>query len=159
LHSINFKNIQQTIFNELDIDAQQAFIDEEITSSTSFFSFSIKEILTQEKTTILKNIMHLKTKNYSVNEIIDKRTLSQNFERSMSSSSRQRSVSVVQMFSNQTSNAFDVLRNRSSMRTSQKTAQNTQMQTSIQFQTVFKSRKRSLNNKKTIESKQNDDEL
>ncbi len=103
--------------------------------------------------------MHLKTKNYSMNEIIDKRTLSQNLERSMSSSSRQRSVSVMQMFSNQTSNTFDVLTNRSNTRTSQKTSQNTQTQTSIQSQTVFKSRERSLNSKKTIESRQNDDKL
>ncbi len=139
--------------------AQQTFIDEKITSSTSSFCFSIEEILTQEEMTILKSIMHLKTKNYSVNEIIDTRTLSQSFERSMSSSSRQRSVSIMQMFSNQTSNAFDVLRDRSSTRTSQKTAQNTQMQTSIQFQTVSKSRERSLNSRKTIESRQNDDEL
>jgi hypothetical protein len=115
--------------------------------------------LIQKKTTILKSIMHLKTKNYSMNEIIDKRTLTQNLERSMSSSSRQRSVSVVQMFNSQTSNAFDVLKNRSSTQTSQKTAQNTQMQTSIQSQTVSKSRESSLNNRKTIESRQNDDEL
>jgi hypothetical protein len=115
--------------------------------------------LIQKKTTILKNIMHLKTKNYSMNEIIDKQTLSQNLERSMSSSSRQRSVSVVQMFSSQTSNAFDVLKNRLNTRAFQKTTQNTQMQTSIQSQIVFKSRKRSLNSRKTIESRQNDDEL
>jgi hypothetical protein len=36
LHSINFKNIQQTTFNERDVDAQQTFSDEEISSSTSF---------------------------------------------------------------------------------------------------------------------------
>ncbi len=39
LHSINFKNIQQTTFNELDVDAQQAFKDEKVSerylSSTS----------------------------------------------------------------------------------------------------------------------------
>jgi hypothetical protein len=132
LHSINFKDIQQTTFNEFDVDAQQTFNDETITSSTSFFCSSIKEILIQKEMTILKNIMHLKTKNYSMNEIIDKRTLSQNLERSMSSSSRQRSVSVMQMFSSQTSNAFDVLKNRSNTRASQKTAQSTQTQTSIQ---------------------------
>jgi DNA integrity scanning protein DisA with diadenylate cyclase activity len=115
--------------------------------------------LIQKKMTTLKNIMHLKTKNYSMNEIIDKRTLLQNLERSMSSSSRQRSVSVMQMFNNQTNNAFDVLKDRSSTWTSQKTAQNTQMQTSIQSQIVFKSRERSFNSRKTIENKQNDDEL
>jgi hypothetical protein len=85
-----------------------------------------------------------------MNEIIDKRTLSQDFERSMSSSSRQRSVNVVQMFNNQTNNAFDVLKNRLNTRTFQKTAQNTQKQTSIQSQIVFKSRKRSFNNKKRL---------
>jgi hypothetical protein len=49
LHSINFKDIQETTFNELDVDAQQTFNDETITSSTSSFCFSIKEILTQER--------------------------------------------------------------------------------------------------------------
>jgi hypothetical protein len=159
LHSINLKDIQQTTFKEFDVSVQQTFSRKKITSSTSFFCFSIKEVLIQKKTTILKNIMHLKTKNYSMNEIINKRTLSQNFERSMSSSSRQRSVSVMQMFSSQTNNAFDVLKNRLNTRTFQKLTQNTQTQTSIQSQTVFKSRKRSFNNKKTIESRQNDDEL
>jgi GTPase Era involved in 16S rRNA processing len=115
--------------------------------------------LIQKETMILKNIMHLKTKNYLMNEIIDKRTLSQSLERSMSSSSRQRSVSVVLMISSQTSNAFDVLRNRLSTRAFQKTSQSTQTQTLIQSQTVFKSRERSLNSRKTIESRQNDDEL
>ncbi len=75
-------------------------------------------------------IMHLETKNYSVNKIIDKRTLSQSSARSMSLSSCQQSVNVVQMFNNQTNNAFDVLRNRSSTSTSQKTAQKTQTQIS-----------------------------
>ncbi len=159
LHSIDFKDIQQTTFKELDVDVQQTFNSKKITSSTSSFCFSIREILIQKKTTILKSIMHLKTKNYSVNEIIDKRTLSQNLERSMSSFSRQRSVSVVLMISNQTSNAFDVLKNRLNTRTSQKTSQSTQTQTSTQSQTVFKSRKRSLNSRKMIESRQNDDEL
>jgi hypothetical protein len=159
LHSIDFKDIQQTTFKKLDVDAQQTFSSKKITSSTSSFCFSIEEILTQEETTILKSIMHLKTRNSSVNEIIDKRTLSQNLERSMSSSSRQRSVSVVLMISSQTSNAFDVLRNRSSTRTSQETSQSTQTQTSTQSQTAFKSRERSLNSRKTIESRQNDDEL
>ncbi len=122
LHSINFKNIQQTTFNEFDVDVQQTFIDEKITSSTLSFCFSIKKILIQKKMTILKSIMHLKMRNYSVNEIIDKRTLSQSLERSMSSSSHQHNVNVVQMFSKQTSNAFDVLRNRSNTWTFQKTA-------------------------------------
>jgi hypothetical protein len=159
LHSIDFKDIQQTTFRELDVDAQQTSSSKKITSSTSSFCFSIKEILTQEETTILKSIMHLKIENYSVNEIIDKRTLSQNLERSMSSSSRQRSVSVVLMISSQSSNAFDVLRDRSSTQASQKTSQSTQTQTSTQSQTASKSREWSLNSRKTIESRQNDDEL
>ncbi len=159
LHSIDFKDIQQTTFKKLDVSAQQTFNRRKITSSTSFFCFSIEEVLTQKKTTILKSIMHLKTRNYSMNEIIDKRTLSQSLERSMSSSSRQRSISVVQMFSSQMNNAFDVLKNRLNTWASQKTTQNTQTQTSIQSQTVSKSRERSLNSRKTIESRQNDDEL
>ncbi len=83
----------------------------------------------------------------------------QDFERSMSSSSRQLSVNIMQIFNNRTSNAFDVLKDRSNTRTSQKITQSTQTQTSIQSQTAFKSRERSFNNKKTIESRQNDDEL
>jgi hypothetical protein len=49
LHSINFKYIQQTTFNELDVDAQQTFNDEEVMSSTSFYCFSIKKVLIQKK--------------------------------------------------------------------------------------------------------------
>jgi hypothetical protein len=58
-----------------------------------------------------------------MNKIIDKRTLSQSLERSMSSFSRQRNVNVVQMFNNQTNNTFDVLKNRLNTRMFQKTAQ------------------------------------
>jgi hypothetical protein len=136
---------------------QQTFIRSEITSSTSSFCFSIEEILTQKKIEILENIMHLKTKNYTINEITEKQTLSQNSKRSMSLSFRQRSVSVMQMISSQSNNAFDVLKNSFSTRTSQNTIQDTQSQ--HHFQTDFKSRKRFFNNKKTIENKQNDDEL
>ncbi len=159
LHSIGFKDIQQTTFRGLDASAQQALSRREITPPTSSSCSSVGGILTQEEAATLKSIMHLKTRNYSVNEITDKRTLSQDPERSMSSSSRQRSVSVVQVFSSQTSNAFDVLRDRSSTRTSQETTQNTQTQTSTQSQTVSKPRGRPLNSRKTIESRQNDDEL
>jgi hypothetical protein len=45
LHSINFKDIQQTTFKEFDVDVQQTFNRKKNTSSTSFFCFSIKEIL------------------------------------------------------------------------------------------------------------------
>jgi hypothetical protein len=65
----------------------------------------------------------------------------------------------MQMFNNQINNAFDVLKDRLNTQTFQKTAQSTQTQTSTQSQTDFKSRERSFNNKKSIESKQNDDEL
>jgi hypothetical protein len=157
--SINFKNIQQTTLNALDVNAQQTFNDEDVTSTTSFFYFSIEKILTQKKTTTLKNIMHFKTKNYSMNEIIDKRTLSQSSKNSMSLFSRQWSVSEMQIFSSQTSNAFNVLRNRSSTRASQKSTLNDRRKHNFMFQIVSKSRKRSLNNKKTIESKENDDEF
>jgi hypothetical protein len=61
--------------------------------------------------------------------------------------------------SNQTSNAFDVLKNRSSTRASQKTMSSTQSQTFSQFQITSRSRERSLNSRKTTESRQNDDEL
>jgi hypothetical protein len=69
--------------------------------------------------------MYLKTKNYSMNEIIDKQMLSQNLKRNMSSSSRQLNVSVMQIISNQTNNAFDVLKNRLNTRSFQKTTQST----------------------------------
>jgi hypothetical protein len=49
LHSIDFKDIQQTTLNELDVDAQQTFKDEKITSSTSSFCFSIKRSLIEKK--------------------------------------------------------------------------------------------------------------
>jgi hypothetical protein len=109
--------------------------------------------------TISKNIMHLKTRIYLMNEIIDKQTLSQSFEWSMSSSSRQRNVNIVQMFNSQMNNAFDVLKNRSNTRMFQETTQSTQISISTQSQIVFKSREKSFNSRKTIESKQNDDEL
>ncbi len=78
LHLIDFKNIQQTTFKKFDVDVQQTFVWKKITSSTFFFCFSIEEILIQKETTTLKSIMHLKTRNYSMNEIIDKQTLCQN---------------------------------------------------------------------------------
>jgi hypothetical protein len=159
LHSIKFKNVQHATFRRLDIDAQSMLAHEEITSSTSFSCSSIKTILIQNEKIAFENIMHLEIENYFVNEITSKRTLSQDLERSMSSSSRQRSVNVVQISSNQTSNAFDVLRNRSSTRASQKTMSSTQSQTFSQFQIISRSRKRSFNSKKTTESRQNDDEL
>jgi hypothetical protein len=159
LHSIEFKNVQHATFRRPDIDAQSTFAHEKITSSTSSSCSSIEVILTQDEKTAFESIMHLEIENYFVNEITNKRTLSQDLERSMSSSSRQRSVSVMQITSSQTSNAFDVLRNRSSTRTSQKTMSSTQSQTFSQSQITSRSRERSLNSRKTTESRQNDDEL
>jgi hypothetical protein len=157
LYSTNLKNTSRTIFSKLDVVVQQTLIRSEITSSTSSFCFFIKKILIQEEIEILKSIMHLKIENYTINEITKKRTLSQNSERSMSSSFRQRSVSVVQMISSQTNNAFDVLRDHSSTRASQNTTQDTQSQR--QSQTNSRSRERSFNSRKTIESRQNDEKL
>ncbi len=100
LHSIKFKNVQHAISRRFDIDAQSTFAHKKITSSTSFFSCSsIETILIQNEKTTFESIMHLEIENYFVNEITSKRTLSQDLERSMSSSSRQRSVSVVQISS------------------------------------------------------------
>ncbi len=101
--------------------------------------------------------MHLKIENYIINEITKKRTLFQNSKRSMSSFFRQRFVSVMQMINIQSSNTFDVLKNSLNARTFQHTIQNTQSQ--HHSQTNSKSQKRFLNSKKTIESRQNDDEL
>jgi hypothetical protein len=157
LYSTDLKNTSRATFSKLDVVIQQTLIRSETTSSTSSFCFSIEEILSQEEIEILKSMMHLKIENYTIDEITEKRTLFQSSERSMSSSFRQRSISVVQMISSQTSNAFDVLRDSSNTRTSQNTTQDTQSQ--HHFQTNSKSRERFLNNKKTIESRQNDDEL
>jgi hypothetical protein len=157
LYSTDLKDTSRTISSKLDVVVQQTLIRSDVTSSTSSFCFFIEEILTQEEIEILESIMHLKIENYTVDEITEKRTLSQSSERSMSSSFRQRSVSVVQMTSSQTSNAFDVLKNHSSTRTSQNTIQDTQSQR--QSQTDSRSREWSFNSRKTIESRQNDDEL
>jgi hypothetical protein len=157
LYSTEFKKTKRTTFDRLDIVVQSTFIHNEVTSSTSSSDSFIKEILTQNEIEILKSIMHLKTKNYTINEITSKRTLSLKSDRSMSSSFRQRFVNVVQMISSQTSNAFDVLKDHSNTRASQNSTQSTQSQT--QSQTAFKSRERFFNSRKTIESRQNDEKL
>ncbi len=159
LYSTEFKKMQKTTFNRFDVVVQSTLIHNEVTSSTSSSCSFVKEVLIQNEIEILKNIMHLKTKNYTINEITSKRTLSQNLDRSMSSSFRQRFVSVVQIINSQTSNAFDVLRNHSSTRASQDFTQNTQSQSQTQSQIVFKFKERSSNNKKTIESRRNDEKL
>ncbi len=114
----NSRKRKKTTFDRLDIVVQSTLIHNEVTSSTSSLDLFIEEILTQNEIEILKSIMHLKTRNYTINEIINKRTLFQRSDRSMSSSFRQRFVSVVQMISNRTSNAFDVLKDHSNTRAS-----------------------------------------
>jgi hypothetical protein len=157
LYSTKFKKTRKMTFDRFDIVVQSTFIHNKITLSTSSSCSFIKEILIQSEIEILKNIMHLKTRNYTINEIMNKRTLSQKSDRSMSSSFRQRSVSVVQMISNQTNNAFDVLRNHSNTRAFQNFTQSTQSQT--QSQIASKSRERFFNSRKTIESRRNDEKL
>ncbi len=99
--------------NRRDDDVSAMFNQRVNTSQTFFCSFTV---LSQKDKEALKSIMYLKTNNYAVNEVTEKRTLSQKSERSMSSSSRQRSVSVMRIASTQINNAFNVLRNRSNSR-------------------------------------------
>jgi hypothetical protein len=100
LYSTKFKKMQKATFNQLNVIVQSTLIHNEVTSSTLFSCSFVKEILIQNEIEILNNIMHLKTRNYTINEITNKRTLFQNFDRSMSSSFHQRFVSVVQMINN-----------------------------------------------------------
>jgi secreted PhoX family phosphatase len=113
--------------------------------------------LFQKDVKALKNIMHLKTNKYARNEIMSKRTLSQKSKRSMSLSSRQRSVSVVQITSNQSNNAFNVLKDRFNSRIkSESTLTFTTTSLDSQIQSTLKSRDRLSNSRKTIESSQNE---
>jgi hypothetical protein len=100
--------------------------------------------------------MHLKTNNYAVNEITEKRTLSKSSKKSMSSSSRQRSVSLVQIVSSQINNAFDVLKNRSNSRIKSELTF-TQKTKNAQTQFTFKLRDRLSNSRKTTKSTQNEE--
>jgi hypothetical protein len=100
--------------------------------------------------------MHLKTDNYAVNEITEKQTLSKSSRRSMSSSSRQRSVSIVQIANSQINNAFDVLRNRSNSRIKSELTF-TQRTKNAQTQFTLKLKDRFSNSRKTTKSTQNDE--
>ncbi len=113
-------------------------------------------ILSQKIANALKSIMHLKINNYAVNEITEKRTLSKDSRRSMSSSSRQQSVSVVQIINSQINNAFNVLRDRSNSRIRFKFIF-TQRTKNAQTQFTLKLKNRSSNNKKTTKSSQNEE--
>jgi hypothetical protein len=100
--------------------------------------------------------MHLKINNYAVNEVTKKRTLSKNSKRSMSSSSRQRSVNIVQIANSQINNAFDVLRNRSNSRIKSELTF-TQRTKNAQTQLTLKFKDRSSNSKKTTKSTQSEE--
>ncbi len=100
--------------------------------------------------------MHLKISNYAINEITEKRTFSKDSKKSMSSSSRQRSVNIVQIANNQINNAFDVLRNRSNSRIRSELTF-TQKTKNTQTQFTFKLKDRFSNSKKTTKSTQNEE--
>jgi hypothetical protein len=142
LHSII--TIKST-FTQRDVDVNTTSSQRVDISQTFFCSFSI---LSQKIENALKNIMHLKTNNYAINEITEKRTLSKNSKRSMSSSSRQRSVNIVQIVSSQINNAFDVLRNRSNSKIRSELTF-TQKTKNAQIQLTLKLKDRLSNSRKT----------
>jgi hypothetical protein len=150
LHSII--TIRSTLFQR-DVDVNTTSNQKINTSQTFSCSFSI---LFQRIANVLKNIMHLKTNNYAINEVTEKRTLSKNSRRSMSSSSHQQSVSIVQIASSQINNAFDVLRNRSNSRIKFELTF-TQRTKNAQTQLTLKLRDRSSNSRKTTKSTQNEE--
>jgi hypothetical protein len=119
----------------------------------SFFCFST--ILFHEDKKNLKNIMYLKTNNYAMNEIIKIKTLSQKTKRSLSSSSRQHSVSVVQIANSQINNVFNMLKDWSNFEIKFESTL-TQTTCDAQFQFIFKFKDRFFNNKKTLKSSQNE---
>jgi hypothetical protein len=88
----------RSTFTQREIDVNATSNQRIDTSQTFFCSFSI---LTQRITNALKSIMHLKTNNYAIDEITEKRTLSKDSRRSMSSLLRQRSVNIVQIVNSQ----------------------------------------------------------
>jgi hypothetical protein len=143
----------KSTFIRCEIDATATSSQRVDTSQTFFCSFSI---LSQKIANALKNILHLKTNNYAIDEITEKRTLSKDRKRSMSSFSRQRSVNVVQVISSQTNNAFDVLRNRSNSRIRSELTF-TQKIENAQSQFTLKLRNRFSNSRKTIKSSQNEE--
>jgi hypothetical protein len=143
----------RSTLTQRDVDASTTSSQEVDTSQTFSCSFSI---LFQKIANTLKSIMHLKTNNYEINEITKKRTLSKNSRRSMSSSSRQRSVSIVQIANNQINNAFDVLRNRSNSRIKSELTF-TQKTKNAQTQFTLKLKDRLSNSRKTTKSTQNEE--
>jgi hypothetical protein len=143
----------RSTFIRCEIDATTTSSQKIDTSQTFSCSFSI---LSQKITNALKSIMYLKTNNYAIDEDTEKRTFSKDSKRNMSSFSRQRSVSVVQVISSQTNNAFDVLRDRSNSRirfefTFTQKIENAQSQFTLKF------RDRLSNSRKTTKSSQNEE--
>jgi hypothetical protein len=136
-----------------DVDASTTSNQKVDTSQTSSCSFSI---LSQRIANVLKIIMHLKTNNYAVNEITEKRTFSKNSKRNMSSSSSQRSINIVQIASSQINNAFDVLKDRSNSRIRCELIF-TQRTKNAQTQFTLKLRDRLSNSRKTTKSTQNEE--
>jgi hypothetical protein len=128
--------------------------NQKTSTSQTFFYFS--STLFQKNVKTLKNIMHLKIDKYAMNEITKKRTLSQRSRRNMSSSLRQRSVSVIQIINSQINNAFNVLKDQSNSRIKfESTFTSTTDDTQTQF--TLKLRNRSSNNKKRAKSSQNEE--
>jgi hypothetical protein len=150
LHSII---TMKSTFIRCEIDVKATLSQRVDTSQTFFCSFSI---LSQKIANVLKSIMHLKINNYVIDEVTEKRTLSKDSKRSMSSLSRQRSVSVVQVINSQTNNVFDVLRNRSNSRIRFELIF-TQRIENAQSQFTLKLKDRLSNNRKTTKSSQNEE--
>ncbi len=150
LHSII--TIRSTL-TQRDVDVSTTSSQKIDTSQTFFCSFSS---LSQRIANVLKNIMHLKTNNYAIKKITEKRRLSKNSKKSMSSSSRQQSVSIVQIVSSQINNAFDVLRNRSNSRIRSELTF-TQKTKNAQTQLTLKLKDRFSNSRKTTKSTQNEE--
>jgi hypothetical protein len=149
LHSVI---TMRSTLTQRDVDVNTTSNQRIDTSQTSSCSFSI---LSQKIANALKNIMHLKTNNYAINEITKKRTLSKNSRKSMSSSSRQQNVSIVQIANNQINNAFDVLKNRSNSKIRSELTF-TQKTKNAQTQFTLKFKDRSSNSRKTTKSTQNE---
>jgi hypothetical protein len=150
LHSII--TIRSTLIQR-DVDVSTTSCQRVDTSQTFFCFFSI---LFQKIANVLKSIMHLKINNYAINEITEKRTFSKDSKRSMSSSSRQRRVNIVQIVSSQINNAFDVLRNRSNSRIKFELIF-TQKTKKTQTQFTLKLKDRFSNSRKTTKSTQNEE--
>ncbi len=75
----------RSTFIQREIDVSATSSQKVDTSQTSFYFFSI---LFQKIANALKSIMHLKTSNYAIDEVTEKRTLLKDSKKNMSSFSR-----------------------------------------------------------------------